>query len=149
MASSKAIVVSTHILEEVEAVCSRAVIIDKGRIVADGTAEDLQRRLPHHNAVAVRVPADAAAAAVAALKGVNGVRGVEELSRENGHAELRALPAGTADIVGDVAAMLREKSIGVDQIYIERGSLDDVFREITTADETGRDAGRLNGGAHA
>ncbi len=41
MARNKAIIVSTHILEEVEAVCSRAVVIDKGRIVADGTAEDL------------------------------------------------------------------------------------------------------------
>ena len=53
MAAHKAIVVSTHILEEVEAVCSRAVIIDKGRIVADGTAEELQKRLPYHNAVTV------------------------------------------------------------------------------------------------
>ncbi len=44
MAKDKAIIVSTHILEEVEAVCTRAVVIDRGRIVADGTAEDLQSR---------------------------------------------------------------------------------------------------------
>ena len=54
MAADKAIIVSTHILEEVEAVCSRAVIINRGRIVADGTAEDLMRRLPYHNAIALR-----------------------------------------------------------------------------------------------
>ena len=54
MAADKAIIVSTHILEEVEAVCSRAIIINRGRIVADGTAEDLMRRLPYHNAIALK-----------------------------------------------------------------------------------------------
>jgi ABC-2 type transport system ATP-binding protein len=47
MARDKAIIVSTHILEEVEAVCSRAVVINKGRIVADGTAADLMKRAPN------------------------------------------------------------------------------------------------------
>ncbi len=57
MAAEKAIIVSTHILEEVEAVCTRAVVIAKGRIVADGTAEELQRRVPYHNAVSIRLAA--------------------------------------------------------------------------------------------
>ncbi len=46
MAAGRAIVVSTHILEEVDAVCTRAVIIDRGRIVADGTAEELRKLVP-------------------------------------------------------------------------------------------------------
>jgi len=46
MAPGRAIVVSTHILEEVDAVCSRAVIIDRGRIVADGTADELRTLIP-------------------------------------------------------------------------------------------------------
>ena len=45
MAKEKAIIISTHILEEVEAVCTRAIVINQGRIVADGTAEDLMRRV--------------------------------------------------------------------------------------------------------
>ena len=53
MAKDKAIIISTHILEEVEAVCTRAVIIAEGRLVADGTAEDLLRRLPEHDSVVV------------------------------------------------------------------------------------------------
>lgn len=149
MAANKAIVVSTHILEEVEAVCSRAVIIDKGRIVADGTAEDLQRRLPYHNAVAVTVAADMAAAAMAAMKRVGGVRGVEEISKANGHANLRALSAGTGEIIGDVATALRQQSISVNQIYVERGRLDDVFREITTSEAGKADTAHARGGARA
>lgn len=149
MAAQKAIVVSTHILEEVEAVCTRAVIIDKGRIVADGTAEDLQRRLPYHNAVSVRVAADASGSALAAMKGIGGVRDVEEVSKANGHAHLRALSAGTGEIIGDVAAALREKSINVNEIYVERGRLDDVFRDITTSDGGHAGNNQSAGGARA
>ena len=149
MASNKAIVVSTHILEEVEAVCSRAVIIDKGRVVADGTAEDLQRRLHYHNAVAVTVGNDAVASALDVMRGVDGVRGVEEVSRANGHAQLRALSAGTGEIIGDVAAALRDKAINVNQIYVERGRLDDVFRDITTSDSGVSGVTNSNGGARA
>lgn len=47
MARDKAIIVSTHILEEVEAVCTRAVVINRGRIVADGTAAELMKRAPN------------------------------------------------------------------------------------------------------
>jgi len=43
MAPSKAIVISTHILEEVEALCNRAIIIARGRVVADGTPEHCGR----------------------------------------------------------------------------------------------------------
>ncbi len=150
MAANKAIVVSTHILEEVEAVCTRAVVIDKGRVVADGTAEELQRRLPYHNSVSVSVPVDAFDAAQAALKAVGGVRAVEEVARANGHVQLRALPGGESEIVGDVAAALRGKSIEFDQIFVERGRLDDVFREITTSDTSAREASSQSmGGARA
>ena len=48
MSANKAIIISTHILEEVDAVCTRAVIIDKGRIVADGTPAELLAKSPTH-----------------------------------------------------------------------------------------------------
>ncbi len=146
MASDKAIIVSTHILEEVEAVCSRAVVIDKGRIVADGTAEQLQRRLPYHNAVSLTVADSALTSVQEALGAVGGVRSVEEVSRVNGHVTLRAVPANGAGILPEVAAALRSRSIDVEQIYVERGRLDDVFRQITTPDAAAAD---MNGGADA
>ena len=55
--AEKAIIISTHLLEEVEAICTRAVIIDRGRIVADGTPAELLARSRHHNAVTLAVPA--------------------------------------------------------------------------------------------
>jgi ABC-2 type transport system ATP-binding protein len=138
MAKDKAIIVSTHILEEVEAVCTRAVVIDRGRIVADGTAEELQRRMPYHNAVAIRIEAARADALVGALSTLHQVAKVERMPVVNGHIQLRALPKNGVTIAGDVAALLRDRSITVEEMFVERGRLDEVFRQITTSDmETG------------
>ncbi|MGI9421662.1 MAG: ABC transporter ATP-binding protein [Hyphomicrobiaceae bacterium] len=147
MAAEKAIVVSTHILEEVEAVCTRAVVIDRGRVVADGTAEDLQRRMPYHNAIAVRVEADAVDGLKNALQGLPNVARVEEISRANGHVRLRAVPNEQNAIAADVASLIRENAFAIDEMTVERGRLDDVFREITTADAgTERDGEAASGG---
>lgn len=135
MAPEKAIVVSTHILEEVEAVCTRAVIINKGRIVADGTADDLIRRLPHHGAIALRVAADRLEAVTSALSQFSEIAKVETVDRVNGRVQLRAVPKNGAAIAADLSSFIREKSIAVDEIFVERGNLDDVFRQITSSDE--------------
>ena len=140
MAKDKAIIVSTHILEEVEAVCTRAIVIDRGRIVADGTAEDLQKRMPYHNAVAVRVDAGKADAVATALGSLAGVEKVERNAVAEGHVLLRAIPKAGAIIAGDVANLLNQKSLVVAEMYVERGKLDDVFRQITTQEGRARNA---------
>ena len=135
MAKEKAIIISTHILEEVEAVCTRAIVINQGRIVADGTAEELMRRVPYHGAVAIRVATGLADAVKRALESAKDISKVETVSAANGQSQLRALPKNGAVIATDVASLIREKSIVVDEIYVERGKLDDVFRQITTPEQ--------------
>jgi gliding motility-associated transport system ATP-binding protein len=138
MAKEKAIVVSTHILEEVEAVCTRAVVINRGRIVADGTAEDLMKLVPYHGAVSIRVAGDKAEAVRGALAGLAGVKEIETVGAENGRLQLRAIPQNGprngAGIVTDVASAIRQQALAVDEIFVERGKLDDVFRQITSSD---------------
>lgn len=149
MAAEKAIIISTHILEEVEAVCTRAVVINRGRIVADGTAEDLMRRMHYHGAVSLRVATERADRAVEVLEAAANVSAVERLAKANGHIQLRALPAKDAAKAVDaaeVAAMLRAADIPVGELYVEKGRLDEVFRQITTADGAGA---RTTGGRHA
>lgn len=133
MAADKAIIVSTHILEEVEAVCTRAVIIANGRIVADGTAEELMRRVPHHGAVAIRVPFTHAEKIKSTLAEMKEVQRVEIANRLNGTVQLRAIPKPGADPASSIGALLREKQLPYNEIFIERGKLDDVFRSITTS----------------
>lgn len=126
MASDKAIVVSTHILEEVEAVCTRAIIIAKGRVVADCTPEELLSRAPEHNSVTVR--SDDPSAVRSALVGLEGVAEVDAVDG----TLVRVHPKPGAVVVDAISAALREAAVAVDEIHLERGRLDDVFRQITT-----------------
>jgi ABC-2 type transport system ATP-binding protein len=131
MAATKAIVISTHILEEVEALCNRAIIIARGRIVADGTPEELRARSDRHNAVTLRLPADLAQRATDVLRPLPDVAGVEMLAQANGVVDLLVRPANGRSITAEVGAALRTSHIDVDELHTERGRLDDVFRGIT------------------
>jgi ABC-2 type transport system ATP-binding protein len=133
MAPEKAIIISTHLLEEVEAVCTRAVIIDRGRIVADGTPAVLLARSRHHNAVTLVVPREQAASVAARLQGLAAVANVEE-NVTDGVATVTAFPRDGALLVDDVSAMASRERWDVKELYAEPGRLDDVFRAITTHD---------------
>jgi ABC-2 type transport system ATP-binding protein len=133
MAATKAIVISTHILEEVEALCSRAIIIARGGIVADGTPEALRARSDRHNAVTLRLSADLAQRAIAALRPLPEVARVDLLNRLDGTADLLVRPVNGRSIAAEVGAALRAQRIGIEELSSERGRLDDVFRSITSA----------------
>lgn len=136
MAAGKAIIVSTHILEEVEAVCSRAVIIARGQLLADGTPEDLVARAPNHNAVAISVASEDVQSAAQMAKALTGVQSVEILEAPDGGARLRVQPKNGSVLVAPLGDALKAANIDIQQIYVERGTLDDVFREITTTSYT-------------
>ena len=134
MAPTKAIIVSTHLLEEVEAICTRAVIIDRGRIVADGTPAELLARSRHHNAVTLAIPAASAEAVKARLRSLNGVASVEEMQRSDGLVQLTAFPKSGALLIESVSALAAAEKWDVRELYAEPGRLDEVFRAITTHD---------------
>jgi ABC-2 type transport system ATP-binding protein len=135
MAKEKAIIVSTHLLEEVEAICTRAVIIDRGRIVADGTPAELLARSRYHNAVTLTLPAAQRDAATARLKGLASVSSVEA-SASGDMAEITAFPRNGALPIEDVSALAVREKWDVKELDAEAGRLDEVFRAITTHDAT-------------
>ena len=131
MGEEKAIIISTHILEEVEAVCTRAVVIARGRIVADAKPDELKRRSRYHNAVRLTLNANAAPRAEELLRQVEGVQAVETVGKVNGVATLLVLPARGREVVRPVDELVRRERIVVDELAVEQGRLDDVFRELT------------------
>ncbi|RMF14885.1 MAG: ATP-binding cassette domain-containing protein, partial [Alphaproteobacteria bacterium] len=134
MAPNKAIIVSTHILEEVEALCTRAVIIDHGRIVADGTPAELRARSLYHLAVLLQLAAADAERARALLEELAGVAAVEQ--RMAGEmVEFAVLPDEGAQLLDPVRAALQAAEIPVRQIALDPGRLDDVFRRLTRSDD--------------
>ncbi len=133
MAKDKVIILSTHILEEVEAVCSRAVIIARGKLIFDGTPEKLEAKSRHHNAVHLTIAADQGAGAEKALAGIAGIESVErvEAAPDSGQVSFLAFPKNGASIIGAVSEAARNGGWKVGGIRSETGRLDDVFRELT------------------
>ncbi|MCB1743402.1 MAG: ATP-binding cassette domain-containing protein, partial [Gammaproteobacteria bacterium] len=134
MAADKAIVLSTHILEEVEAVCDRAVIIAQGRIVRDGRPDELLAESSTHNAITLTLCGVDADRARGALGILSGVRQVETVAQTDAGVTLRVLPVQGSSLLGAVNQCLREHGWSADELYVERGRLDDVFRHITGGD---------------
>lgn len=139
MAREKAIILSTHILEEVDAVCSRALIIAAGRIVSDGTPSELEAMSPHHNAVQLVLHDADEGGVVARLRDIDGVREVTATA-ENGHLRFEATPEGDAVIVDRIADLVRENDWKLVAMYVERGRLDEVFRDVTRSAPEAREA---------
>lgn len=133
MAREKAIVISTHLLEEVDVVCTRAIIIANGRIVADGTPAELEARSELHNAVTICIADDQKAACLSLIDGLDCVTRMSSASDDAGTAELIAYPADGQVIIDDIAAAIHDNKIQVREIRAERGRLEEVFRRLTTA----------------
>ncbi|MCP5365172.1 MAG: ABC transporter ATP-binding protein [Hyphomicrobiales bacterium] len=132
MAKDKAIIISTHILEEVESVCTRATIISNGRIVADGTADSLLQRLPRHNAVRVAVPAAETTRTETALRDTTTPMDVEWGGFSDGLAVFFIRATDGKNRLAEIARVLHGANLTVEALSIERGSLDAVFRNLTT-----------------
>lgn len=131
MSRDKVIVLSTHILEEVEAVCTRAVIIAAGRLVFDGTPEELMARSRLHNALTLSMSVadpEQVRMEIAALEQVAGVEMIEML---DGRATLQVFAAGGAALALAVSELSRARGWQVHGLSVERGRLDEVFRDIT------------------
>ncbi|MGB0909037.1 MAG: ABC transporter ATP-binding protein [Nitrospirales bacterium] len=131
MAPEKAIILSTHILEEVQAVCTRAMIIAKGKVVTDGTPADLEGQSPNHNTVVLTIRGGDVYAIQAQLAKVDGVNKVEELGQDGELAQFRVFPDPSRWIIADVGQCAREQQWEVAELHVERGQLDEVFRSLT------------------
>jgi ABC-2 type transport system ATP-binding protein len=130
MASDKLVIISTHILEEVDALCSRAIIIARGRILADDTPAALEARSRYFNAVSIRFSEAAdLEGASERLAAVPGVATVEHDARDR---RLTALPEGSASILAEISTLAAEASWPVAELKLESGRLDEVFRTVTT-----------------
>ncbi|RRW39025.1 ABC transporter ATP-binding protein [Ectopseudomonas oleovorans] len=129
LARDKIVIISTHILEEVTALCTRAVVIAQGRLLADGTPLELESRSRYHQAVTLVADEALDQAALAALPGV---AGVEENAREH---SLSVLAQPGEVIFPQVNALIAERGWKVKELNVERGRLDEVFRTLTRGEQ--------------
>jgi len=128
MASERIVIISTHILEEVDALCTRAMIIARGRLLADDRPAGLLARSRYHNAVTLVLDdLQAAASRLGALQESNEV----EIRR----GRLTVFPSGQGDLFEAVTREVHQAGWKVSQIQLESGRLDEVFRTVTQGRE--------------
>jgi len=132
----RAIVLSTHILEEVDAVCTRAIVIAKGRVVADSTPAQLAARSKYHHAVTLSVLQPAGAGVAEELRRLPNVARVEDAGAEPTPEGVRVtctvFPQAGKEISTAVGQLVRARQWRLDLMRVEGGRLDDVFRDLTT-----------------
>jgi len=134
LGEKKVIIFSTHILEEVEAVCTRAIIINHGKIVANGTPAELKQRSEMAGAVSVRVTGVAADTVKARLASVPGAKRAAIVKDEAGSVWARAYPQDhtvNGALARNVAEAAAKEGWKIDELHTEEGRLDEVFRSIT------------------
>ena len=130
MARDKTIILSTHILEEVEQLCERVIIIAAGEIVADATPRQLRTQSTSFNAVNVTFNSSTDITAVsAALTAHADIAQTEELTP----ASLRVYPQDRKKVIAPVVTkIMRDHDWSLKEIFVEQGQLDEVFRKVTT-----------------
>ena len=130
MAEDKIIVISTHILEEVSAVCTRAIIIARGKLLADETPQALQARAPGHNRIVIE---PASAEALTALRAAIGA--MDKVAKVHQHeGALIVDPKDGRNLFNDIATLAVNQHHDIRDMQINHGQLDDVFRDITVGD---------------
>jgi ABC-2 type transport system ATP-binding protein len=145
MGETRTIVFSTHILEEVEAACTRAIIIDQGKIVADGTPDELKSRAVDAGALEVRIQGPSASAIREELGRLSCTKTVTTNSEHQPHEGEESgcftgsvIPKGkdkTAALTVEINDLCRDRGFRIEELYCNPGRLDDVFRSITQTAE--------------
>src|SRR3989440_7425411 len=143
MGEKKAIIFSTHILEEVDAVCSRAIIIDRGKIVANGTPQELRQKSEWAGAVTVRVSGINASVLNQKLTQLPTVKRMSILKEEASQVTARVFPKNL-NTNGALARSIAEAAQGwhIEELHTEEGRLDEVFRSITMPDTAAQGAAK-------
>lgn len=129
----KTIILSTHILSEVQATCTRVIIISGGKLVADNTPDGLQASLSGRNVLMLTLKggADSAAGKLKSLSVIDDVRTVP--TGKNGELKLRVESSPGADIREDVFKLAVSEHWTILEMIPETQSLEEVFHKLTAA----------------
>ncbi|HYQ40972.1 MAG TPA: ABC transporter ATP-binding protein [Polyangiaceae bacterium] len=139
LAGERTILLSTHILSEVESTCERAIVIDRGRLVAEGRIEALRAR-QHASALSLRVR-DPKAGAEAVIQGISGLilRQVEAIAEDPARRTLHLSLNEGLDAEATIETLVRaltDASIGIHAVVPEQASLEQVFSELTAHEKS-------------
>lgn len=125
LSKDKIVIVSTHILEEVSAVCNRVMVIANGQMKFDGTPKALQQQSKYFQAVTLVFDGAMPLQALSSIKSVGDME-VDEL-----HNQVTLIPSTENQLLQEVSELIASNALTVQQMFVESGRLDQVFRDMT------------------
>jgi len=132
MKDDKVIIFSTHILEEVDAICTRALVISEGLVKIDGTPLELKKKSSIHNAVTLTLPKGCDESLKTAINTIDSCKKVDKINDlEDGKTQWRCYANEGQELASKVLSLLKEKNIETEEFHVEQGRLDEVFQTIT------------------
>jgi ABC-2 type transport system ATP-binding protein len=135
MSEERTILISTHILEEVEAVCTRAMIISAGKVVGYGTPDELMSQSLYRNSVTVSVNGADPTQLLNDFNKLDFVYSVERVpDKRSGVVTMRLFPEKKESIALPLEKYIFAQNIPLENFNVNRGRLDEVFRDLTTTD---------------
>ena len=135
MSEERTILISTHILEEVEAVCTNTMIIAKGKVVGYGTPDELLSRSMYRNSVTVSLKDEEPRKLLNEFNQLDFVYSVEHLQEDRENVvTMRLYPNNKESISMKLEEYLFEKKAQLEHFSVDRGKLDEVFRQLTAVD---------------
>jgi ABC-2 type transport system ATP-binding protein len=129
---TRTVIISTHILSEVEMLCGRVIIISRGKIVADSPTADIRDRYGHSASLRLQVSGCSLDELKKAMRDVPGIAGVSACEGEEGLTAALLAIEGNADARPAAFARVKEAGWVLYEMAIQRNSLEDVFRSLTT-----------------
>jgi ABC-2 type transport system ATP-binding protein len=134
LGKKKTVILSTHILPEVEATCDRVIIIDKGKIVADDTTDNLKSGLTGQQTISLTVACENFSLLIAKLKNINGVSDVEEI-RNSDFTSVRIIANGAIEVRPEIFKMSVDNNWVIYELTREQNTLENIFRQLTAGGE--------------
>jgi ABC-2 type transport system ATP-binding protein len=135
LAGKHTIVLSTHFLPEVEQTCHRVIIIDRGKIVAVDTPQNLRSQVQGGERITIEVQGPESEI-LSKLKAMSGVVEVQKVSDSDGRHRLQVEGQLHKDIRSDLARMIVQNGWGLYELQSASMSLEDIFLKLTTAEES-------------
>ncbi|HXG45704.1 MAG TPA: ATP-binding cassette domain-containing protein [Gemmatimonadales bacterium] len=128
----RTVILSTHVLSEVQFTCSRLLIINRGRLAADGSVEELISRAGGDVRISVEASGNGL---VTKLKDLAGVNQVQEVGSENGRVRLTLTASAASDVRPEIFRLAAREGWTLYELHQEAGSLEELFRQLTAAGE--------------
>lgn len=129
LAKEHTIIMSTHVMQEAQAVCNRLIIINKGKLVADGTSEELSRAAKHERIIQLELEGEGIELA---LRSLAGVEHVDFESAEKGRTRAKLTTSESVELQPEISRIAKDKNWIIWRLAEEEHKLEDIFHKLTS-----------------